>query len=213
MVSSILLLFTDPDGFFRRDSKEWSDLTVPAAIVLVLGIFSAIIVYLQAPLIQQILPENLRAELGVLSLIGIPLGVVSPFIEWVVFTCIFYVISMIFVGKGTFRQTLAAIGYGFLPTAIGSLIDLIIFWYYLPGIKVTPVKDVLDIQSATLALTHTPVFQITGIIGIIFLMWSANIWIFGLRYARELALRHAMICVGIPVLVFIAFTILSLGVL
>jgi hypothetical protein len=36
MVSSILLLFTDPDGFFRRDPKEWSDLKLTAIIMLIL---------------------------------------------------------------------------------------------------------------------------------------------------------------------------------
>ena len=212
MVSSILLLFTDPDGFFRRDPKEWSGLKTPAVIVLALGTLSAIIVYLQTPLLLQIFPENLRAEMGLFSLFGIPVGFIAPFIEWVVFTGIFYVISMIFMGKGTFTRTLAAIGCGFLPIAIGSLIDLIILWYYLPGIQVSPVKDVMDIQSATITLTHSPVFQITGMVSIIFLLWSASIWIFGLRSSRELTLRNAAISVGLPVVVYIGITLVSIGV-
>jgi len=212
MVSSILLLFTDPDGFFRRDPKEWSDLKTPAVVVLIAGIIGAIFAYLRVPIMMQIYPENLKAAMGIVTYLAIPLGFIGVFLEWVVFTGILFVISMIFMGKGTFTRTLAAIGYGFLPIAIGSLIALILFAYYLPTIQVTPVKDVLDIQSATLALTHSPVFQMVSLIGIIFLLWSANIWIFGLRYSRELTLRNATISVGLPVLVYTVITFVLMGV-
>jgi hypothetical protein len=212
MVSSILLLCTDPDGFFRSDQKEWSDLKIPAVIVFIAGIIGAIFAYLRVPVMMQIYPENLRAAMGIVTYLAIPLGFIGVFLEWVVFTGILFVISMIFIGKGTFTQTLAAIGYGFLPTTIGGLIDLIILWTYLPGIQVSPVKDVMDIQSAIMALTNSPVFQITGLISIIFLLWSANIWIFGLRYSRELTLRNATISVGLPVLVYIVITLVFMGV-
>jgi hypothetical protein len=41
--------------------------------------------------------------------------------------------------------------------------------------------------------------QITSIISIVFLVLSANIWIFGLKHARTLSLRDAAICVSVPV--------------
>jgi hypothetical protein len=216
MVSSILLLFTDPDGFFRRDPKDWSGLSVPAAIVLVSGIFSAMAGYLVSGVISVIMPENLQGVSGIGQIMGfasVAGAFVTIFVIWAAYSAIFYVISLIFMGKGTFTRTLAAIGYGFLPTGIGSFINLIIFWFYLPGIQVAPVKDIMDIQSAITALTHSQVFQITGIISTLFLLWSANIWIFGLRSARELTLRNAAISVGIPVLVYIGITLVSLGVL
>ena len=72
MVRSILILFSDPDGFFRRDPKEWSGLAVPAIIVMIMGIFSAIIAYLQTPLMLQILPDSVRGQAGGFLLPGIP---------------------------------------------------------------------------------------------------------------------------------------------
>jgi hypothetical protein len=215
MVSSILLLCTDPDGFFRRDPKEWSNLKIPAAIVLVSGILSAVAGYLLAQVLSGIFPEGIQGVSNLAPIMGFAAaagGLVSVFFIWAAYTVVFYVISMIFMGKGTFTRTLAAVGYGFLPTTIGGLIDLIILWAYLPGIRVSPVKDVMDIQSATTALTHSPLFQITGLISTIFLLWSASIWIFGLRYSRELTLRNAAISVGLPVLGYMAITIVSMGV-
>ncbi|MDD1661998.1 MAG: YIP1 family protein [Methanomicrobiales archaeon] len=211
MVSSILLLFTDPDGFFRRDPKEWSGLKTPAVIVLVAGIIGAVSAYLVSRTILQIFPENLQSATGLVAIAGVVGAIVGIFFAWVAYTIVLHVISMLFMGKGTFAGTLAAVGYGFLPTAIGSLIDLILFAYYLPTLQMAPVKDVLDIQSATLALTHSPVFQMVSLIGVIFLLWSANIWVYGLRYARRISLRHAAITVAIPVVVLILVTLVTSG--
>ncbi len=215
MVRSILLLFSDPDGFFRRDPKEWSGLAIPAAIVLVSGIFAALSGYLVSRLISGLLPGEMAGVPDLGSFIGISAAggaLVGTLLGWVVYTAIFSVISLVFMGKGTFTRTLAAVGYGFIPTAIGNLISLVLFWYYLPGIQVSPVRDILDVQQATLALTRSPVFQMTAAIGIIFLIWSASIWIFGLRYSRELTLKNAAITVCVPVAVYIIATILFTGV-
>jgi hypothetical protein len=148
--------------------------------------------------------------MGIAGAGGAFLGV---FLMWVVYTAVFYVISMIFMGKGTFTRTLAAVGYGFLPTAIGGLISVILLWYYLPGIQVAPVRDILDIQQATLIITQAPVFRMISILGIIFLIWSASIWTFALRSSRELTLKNAAITVGVPVLIFIILSIVSMGVI
>jgi hypothetical protein len=215
MPSSILLLFSNPDGFFRRDPAEWAGLKVPALLVLASGILSAISAYLVSGLVAGILPEGMADLPGMGPVMGIAAAggaLLGSFLLWVVFTGIFYVISLVFMGKGTFTRALAAVGYGFLPTAIGTLINVILYWYYLPGLQVTPVRDILDVQQATLALTHSTIFQVTAAIGLIFLVWSASIWVFGIRSGRELSLRDAAITVGVPVILYIAGSILFMGV-
>jgi hypothetical protein len=216
MASSILLLFSDPDGFFRRDPAEWSGLRVPAAIVLVSGIFAALSGYLVTRLISGLFPAGMEEVSAIAPLMGIA-GAGGAFLGsllmWGVYAAVFFVISMVFMGKGTFTRTLAAVGYGFLPTAIGGLISVILLWYYLPGIQVAPVRDILDIQQATLIITQAPVFRMISILGIIFLIWSASIWTFALRSSRELTLKNAAITVGVPVLIFIILSIVSMGVI
>ena len=212
MVSSILLLFTDPDGFFRREMMEWSDLKTPAFIVLIAGIIGAASAYLVSRTMLQIFPGNLQTATGLVAVVGVAGAIVGIFLAWVAYTTVFHVISMLFMGKGTFAGTLAVVGYGFLPTIIGSLIDLLLFWYYLPTLQVGPVSDVMDIQSATTAFTHAPVFQMVSMIGIIFLLWSANIWVYGLRYSRGISLRHAVMTVAMPVVVLIVVNLVTSGV-
>jgi hypothetical protein len=212
MVSSILLLCTDPDGFFRRDPKEWSGLALPALIVLIAGITGAFSAYLVSGTMIRIFPESLRSATGYVPFVGVAAAIAGIFIAWVAYTVVLHVISMIYMGKGTFAGTLAAVGYGFLPTVFGGLVDLVLYAYYLPTLQVSPVTDVLDIQSATLALTHSPVFQMVSLVGLIFLLWSANIWVYGLKHARGISLKQAAITVAIPVVVLIIVTIVTSGV-
>jgi hypothetical protein len=47
-------------------------------------------------------------------------------------------------------------------------------------------------------------------VGILFLLWSANIWIFGVRHARNLSLRHAILTVAIPVAAYIIYAVVML---
>jgi hypothetical protein len=67
------------------------------------------------------------------------------------------------------------------------------------------------------AFQHDPAMmeltQITSLISIVFLLWSANIWIFGIQYSRRVTVRNAALCVGIPVIAFIIYTIYKLGVM
>ena len=69
-------------------------------------------------------------------------------------------------------------------------------------------------MDATKALMHDPAMmemtQIISIISIVFLLWSANIWIFGMRNARQLSERDSALCVGIPVVVYILYIIYSM---
>jgi hypothetical protein len=214
MANSILLLFSNPDGFFRRDPGEWADLKVPAVIVLASGILAAVNGYLIGQVIAGLYPEGVEGVSFIAPFMGwITAGssFMGTFVGWLVFAAIFFVISMVFMGKGSFSRTLAAVGYGYLPTAIGNLVAMVLYVIYLPGIQVTPVRDILDIQSGTLALTHSTIFQVAAAIGIIFLIWSASIWIFGLRYGRELTLKHAAITVGAPVLLSIILSLVLTG--
>jgi hypothetical protein len=55
--------------------------------------------------------------------------------------------------------------------------------------------------------------KIATALGIIFTLWSANIWIFGLQYARNLSLKNAAITVGVPIGLSVLYTILTMLVL
>jgi hypothetical protein len=71
------------------------------------------------------------------------------------------------------------------------------------------------VKDATTSMMNDPAMamfiQISTLITIVFLLWSANIWIFGIRHARKLSPRDAALCVGIPVVLYVIFLIYKLG--
>ena len=125
----------------------------------------------------------------------------------------------IFLSIEKFQRPLEFIGYGYLPQILGVILTIIIALQYLPRVIVPQItsaaaQDPQMIMDATKALMHDPAMmemtQITSIISIVFLLWSANIWIFGMRSARQLSDRDSALCVGIPVVVFILYIIFTM---
>ncbi len=45
------------------------------------------------------------------------------------------------------------------------------------------------------------------------MLWSANIWVFGLKHARNLSTKNALITVAIPMAVYVLWTIFQMGVM
>jgi hypothetical protein len=212
MAFPLMSLLVNPNAFFSRDSAEWEPLRIPALIVLAAAIMAGATAYLTTDLVAGIMPSDVQAYQGVMGIAGTIGAVVMTFLIWVVWSAVFFVISLFFQGQGTFRRILAVTGYGYLPILIGSVISLVIFWVFSSGIHVSPVTDVQEIQAAVMALMHQPVMILVSVLGIVFLLWAANIWIFGIRYARVISLRDAAITVGVPVALYVIATIWNLGV-
>ena len=135
-----------------------------------------------------------------------------------------YGISAVFKGTGTFKRTLEFVGYGYIPQIIGSLITLVIALEYIPRVVIPHISfDPSDpnagqiLQDAMKTLMHDPSMmeftQIATIISIVFLLWSANIWIFGAKHSRQLTLRNAAICVAVPVVLFVIYTVYGIAVM
>jgi hypothetical protein len=85
---------------------------------------------------------------------------------------------------------------------------------YLPRIVVPVIRNIQDpavIQEAMQELMHDPAMMeytwVSMAISALFLLWSANIWIFGVKQARNITLKQACITVAIPVGAFIIYTL------
>ena len=208
-------LLLRPDTFFSERMKEPENLKIPGIIAIAGAVIAAAGSYLISGIYEGIFTA---AGEGMASLLGI-FGAVFAFftfiiIWWVVFSGIFYLLSMAFNGTGTFRRTLEFVGYGLVPVIIGSVISVIISFYYLPMIEVpviTNIQDPAAVQRVMSGIFEDPAFreftQISAVISAIFLSWSANLWIFGVRHARVLSLRNAIIVVLIPVIIFMIYTL------
>ena len=219
----ILDILIRPRAFFQNAIAEKESLKIPGLIVLTLGIISAVYAYLIGGLTGKMMAglipgmeSGMESIIAISAILGALFGI---FVFWGIWTGVFYLISSILKGKGTFKRSLEFIGYGYLPQIFGGLLTIIVAILYIPKVVVPEipagaVQDPQLIQEAIKSLMHDPAMmemtQIISVISIVFLLWSANIWIFGMKNARQLSERDSALCVGIPVVVYILYTIYTM---
>ena len=217
----MLEVLTNPNKFFEERMKGEVSLRIPVLIVLISGIISGIFTFLLMSIAAEITSKTLPPEAQGFALIGQIGGFIGApifyFIFWVVVTAIFFGISLIFKGSGTFKRTLEFVGYGYIPTIIGGILSVIIMYYFVyyvfPTMSIPQVTDPTKIGEAIAPLMKSPLMMLYSAIDILFKLWSANIWVFGLKHARNLSTKNAVITVAIPMAAYILFTIYQLGVM
>ena len=219
MKHSLIDTLIRPGAFFQDAIAEKESLKIPGLIVLLLGIVSAVnanlIGGLTGKMMSGLIP-GMESIISISIILGALLGI---FVFWGIWTGVFYLISSLFKGKGTFKRSLEFIGYGYLPQIFGAILTVIVAIQYIPRVIVPEItaaasQDPQLIQEAVKTLMHDPAMmemtQIISIISIVFLLWSANIWIFGMRNARQLSERDSALCVGIPVVGYILYMIYTM---
>jgi hypothetical protein len=219
MKHSLIDTLIRPGAFFQDAIAEKESLKIPGLIVLLLGIVSAVnanlIGGLTGKMMSGLIP-GMESIISISIILGALLGI---FVFWGIWTGVFYLISSLFKGKGTFKRSLEFIGYGYLPQIFGALLTVIVAIQYIPRVIVPEIttaaaQDPQLIQEAVKALMRDPAMmemtQIISIISIVFLLWSANIWIFGMRNARQLSERDSALCVGIPVVGYVLYIIYTM---
>ena len=101
------------------------------------------------------------------------------FIFWLIVAGVFYLISFLFKGQGSFNRVLEVVGYGYLPQIAGSLITIVAAIVYIPKITVptlttAALQDPAMVQQVTKAFMHDPAMmeltQITTLVSIVFLL-------------------------------------------
>jgi hypothetical protein len=222
MKQSFFEVLIKPGEFFKAAIAEKESFKIPGLILLSLGIVSAVNAYLIGGLTGKMmagLVPGMDSIIAISTIIGAFLGI---FVFWVVWAGVFYLVSIVFKGQGTFKRTLEFVGFGYLPQIFGAILTSIIALQYIPRVIVPRItsaatQDPQMIQEAVKSLMHDPAMmemtQITLLISIVFLLWSANIWIFGIQNARNLSSRDAALCVGIPVVAYILYLIYTMAVM
>jgi len=210
MVNNILTVLTAPQRFFAGMEERPVNLGIPTVIVLLMGLVSAASAYLVTGVTMQILPAEAQSMIGLIQGISVISAIIIILVMWVIMAGIFYLISMAFNGAGDFKRVLEVTGYGYIPQLIGGIIALPLTIQYFASIHLPETTDPTLIQSAVSGMMKTPSMMVVSLISIVFLLWSANIWIFGVREARHLTTTNAVITVGIPVLVSVLFSVYGL---
>jgi hypothetical protein len=189
----------NPELFFREKKAEEVSLRVPALIVLVWGILGAIGAFISVGPVIQLLPSEAASFSPIVGVIAAVSALIVSFIMWAAWAVVFFLVSLVFKGTGEFKRVLEFVAYGFIPQIIGSFIAIPLMYSYLSGVSLPPVSDPALIQEVIQEVMTAPMMLLAIGIGLLFLLWSANIWIFGMKEARNLSSRDALITVGVPV--------------
>jgi hypothetical protein len=211
-----------PDAFFNNAMNEKESLKIPALIILTGGIVVAAYAYLMGELSARMMAGLMPGMDSFIMFSAVIGALVFTFISWLIAAGVFYIVSVFFKGEGSFSRVMEVVGYGYLPQIAGSLITLVAAIEYLPKVTVpiltkAALQDPVAIEAAMKAFMHDPAMleltQITTLVSVVFMLWSAHIWIFGLKHARRLSPQNAAICVGVPVVLYVLYTIYKLGVM
>ena len=221
MPNSIIKILMNPDAFFQGITGEHENLKRPALIVLISALVGAAAAFLIVGPTVKLMSGMIAGMDTIIILAAVIATLVITVISWLVYAGIFFILSTLFKGKGTFNRTLEVVGYGFLPQIMGGIITVLVALEYIPRVIVQPIPagttDSQIILAATTSMMHDPAMmaftQITTLVSVVFLLWSANIWIFGLHHSRLLSVRDAALCVGIPVVLYAFYAIYKLGVM
>jgi hypothetical protein len=222
MKYSFLEVLIKPEEFFKAAIAEKESFKIPGLILLVLGIVSAINAYFVSSPTAKMM-DGISSGLGAVTIVGaLMVGFIGAFVFWILWTGVFYLVSLLFKGQGTFKRTLEFVGYGYLPQIFGAILTSIVVLQYIPKVIVPRItsaatQDPQLIQEAVKTLMHDPAMmemtQFTLLISIVFLLWSANIWIFGLQKARNLSTCDSALCVAIPVVGYILYLVYKMVVM
>jgi len=206
---SALSLLTDPEAFFGRRGTDPS-LKGPLVVVTLIAAVNAVASVLQFRFMARLF-ENSGMESGFATAIqafSFVFVIAGPFVVWLLYAGVFQGISVLFDGDGDFSTTLAFVGWGFVPSVMGSVASVAINFYRfnVRGIDVPSEMTVEAYQQFSQSLQTGPLVALSAALGIVFTLWSAFLWTFGLRHARSLSVRQAALTVALPVLVGLAFT-------
>ena len=214
MDTGFLRVLFDPGRFFEARMQEEPSLKVPALIAIVIGLIGAVSVIPMTDLTMAMLPAEMQGLGLLMTVISAAIAFIGGLLAWVIYGVIFHVVSMIFKGQGSLNRTLEFTGYGLLPQVFGGIIGTYFSYRLLSGLSIpsmtSPEQMVEFSENLVAVLTTSPLAQIAGLVSILFLVWSANIWIFGMKHARSLSTRDAVLTVGIPMGLYILYMLITL---
>jgi len=209
-MSNMTDILTNPDQFFSELSQRDVNLKTPFVIVLVSAIIGAIYAMMMFRVMMSSLPEEIAAISSAFATIGAISNLITPFISWVLGAAVFYAVSMLFKGEGSFVRVFEFVGYGFIPTIIASVVGLVTTMIVTPAVGF-PLENPELLQQTMMQhiLRYGPAIVVSTIIQFLLVLWSVVIWIFAVKHARNLGTGHAIITVlAVPAAFFLLWCIL-----
>lgn len=187
---------TDPASFFDHEADD-PELRGPALVVVlvaVIGLLSSVPVFRA---LFGTVPPGAGPFVLVGLVVGAVIGLVTPFVIWLVYALLFYGLSALFGGEGSFRDLFRLVGWGFAPSAVSALVGGLVTVWLVSGVDFSNPQQAQQFAQAMktdpLGLFHWGVSLLTT-------LWSAWMWSHAVGAARGLSRRDAWVSVGVVVL-------------
>lgn len=207
-------VLTDPRTFFRERADDPS-LKGPALVVTAIGVLTAFALVFQYRTFVQLF-EGIEGTsdtvIQVILAVTFLTTLVSPFVIWLLYAGVFHAISVVFDGDGEFSDTLALVGWGFVPSVLNGLASVVLEFYRfeIRGVDVPSDLNPESMGEFTAQIQEGPVVVLSALLAIAFTLWSAYLWTLAMEYARDLSTRNAVLTIALPVLVGIGFSLRQL---
>jgi hypothetical protein len=220
-MSSIDTLVTDPNAFFRDRSEHpsWKGPVLIVTLIALLGVASSVVqIRVTSELTSQLATEagaeeSFQTIVQAFQLVGVVLGFIWTYVVWALWTGIFYGLSALMDGNGRFGTTLKLVGWGFVPSLVGSVISLFItvYRFEIDGFNPPPPTASPEvIQQFIQSLNSGPLVALSAVLGLVFTLWAGVLWTFAMKHARQLTTRQAALSVAFPVLLGLAGSVWGL---
>lgn len=206
-IQRIIGLFTSPDKTMADIAKE-PRIEEAAVVVTLYAIVSAISTYIATSHIKYVFTDPaLEGMTGIMTIVSVAMGLIVPFILWVIVTAVLYLFSMVFGGEGKFLALLTGIGYSQLPKILATIVlaalltQAPVLTYEISSTGQTTLLD--GPEGGRLTDPMSILQQAVGLIG---LLWSCLIGIFAVKHVLKLSTKSAAIVVGVPLVLYLIFT-------
>jgi len=232
-VAAVRTLLTDPETFFAEREQDLS-VKGPLVVVTLAALVGSAATVIQnqalAPLAEPLFREALNESSENLTSAEIDETVnlfvqayvafsyasalFGPYVVWVLYGGVFHAISVVFDGDGAFSDTMAAVGWGRVPAVFGSVATVAVNYYQYEVRGVTLSQDI-SAENAFETFQQfqppTDVVVLNSSLAVVFTLWAAYIWVYGLQSARGLSKNGAIYTVAVPVAVSLLFTVQTLA--
>lgn len=205
MISDIQYAATRPASFFKTDTDaDEPSLFRPAlvvAAVAIVGLLSSIPTLLA---VAEATPGDAGVFVIISVAVGSLLGVIGPFLSWLIIGGLFFIGSLMFGGDGEFRDLFAVIGWGFAPRVIVPVIGGITGFILISGTNFSDPQQAR--QLSQMATTGTIGFVNHAVNAGTFI-WAGWIWTHAVAQIRNISIQNAGIVVGAVVVVQILLNV------
>lgn len=205
-------VLTSPNEFFRRESED-PRLLQPALVVTVVALLGVAANYLLFSSIAAAVSDpDVAGFLSVFMYASMAFTFVAAYTGWLINAGIFYILSLIFDGEGSFGTVFKLVGWGYVPAIFSTILTAVAYVVFLGGDMVDAASSPAGLAALGQNPLNGPILWGLTIVGIAFTLWQAALFAFAVRHGRELTLQQAAIVVAPLILLSVGssvFTIVS----